>query len=79
MSTEEVLTDLRLWMRRRLADSVDTVVEVPDWEMRLRLEAVEEALKNVNIAEPCPECQDRAQADGEASDGMTNAAEMAGL
>lgn len=94
MTTEETLNDLKLWMQRHLENTHArnnstgygqkkgdgfAVVEIPDWEMRQKLAAVEEALKNVNIPEPCPDCQDRAQAEGEAWDGMTNAAEMSGM
>jgi hypothetical protein len=96
MSAQEVLTDLKLWMQRRLESSQAprsnsagfhgtnktngyVVVEVPDWEMRQKLEAVEEALKTVDFPPPCPRCDERDQAEGEAYDGMTNAAEIAGL
>lgn len=56
-----------------------TAVEVPDWEMRQKLEAVQEALKIVDIPEPCPDCDERHEQEAQAADGMRNAAEIAGL
>lgn len=55
------------------------VVEVPDWEMRQKLESVEEAFKNVDIPQPCPRCAEEDEHHAQAGDSMTNAAEMAGL
>lgn len=55
-----------------------SVVEIPDWEMRQKLEAVEQALKTADIP-PCPYCAERDQHEAEADDGMRNAAEIAGL
>jgi hypothetical protein len=87
---QEVLADLALWMRRHLKSlhprsnatgfhgtnktAGYAVAEIPDWELRQKLEAVEEALKN---PAPCARCDERDRA--EADDGMQNAAETAGF
>jgi hypothetical protein len=94
MSDQELLADLALWMRRHLetlhprtnaagfhgTNKTEgyTVAEVPDWEMRQKLAAVEEALKNPTTA-PCERCDEQDAHRAEAEDGMRSAAETAGL
>jgi hypothetical protein len=55
------------------------VVEIPDWELRQKLDAVEEALKSVDILPSCPRCDEEDEHRAQADDGMRTAAEIAGL